>query len=82
MPAAGKSELFVEAELFVELIDTPAGIDELLLAGKVRVALRAYLNADVLFGGAGFNDLAASTPDGCLLIIGMDALFHHVHLFR
>ena len=66
----------LDAVLPVELIDTTAGIDQLLLAGVERVALGADLNRDVGLGGAGLNDGAASALDGGLLVFRMDSFLH------
>ena len=70
----------LNAVLLVELINTAAGIDQLLLAGVEGVALRADLDGDVLLGGSGLDDLAAGAADGRALVIGMDSFFHVVHL--
>ena len=60
----------------VELVDTPCGVDELLLAGEERVALGA--DTDLVFrtGGFDFPDLAASADDLGRTIVRMDILFH------
>ena len=68
--------LLLEAELLVKSVNTSAGIDQLLLAGIEGVALRANVDAKVLLGGAGLNNLSASTLDGCRLVIGMYSVFH------
>ena len=70
----------LDAVLLVELINTAAGVDQLLLAGVEGVALRADLDGDVLLGGSGLDDLAAGAADGRALVIGMDSFFHVVHL--
>ena len=66
----------LDAVLLVELINTAAGIDQLLLAGVEGVALGADFNGDVLLGGTGLNDGPAGAADGGLLVIGMDARLH------
>ena len=60
----------------VELVDTPCGVDELLLAGEERVALGA--DTDFVFGTGGFDfpDFAAGADDLCRTVIRMDILFH------
>ena len=65
-----------EAVLLVELINTAAGIDQLLLASVEGVALGADFNGDVLLGGTGLIDGAASTLDGGGLIIRVDIFLH------
>ena len=72
----------LEAEFFIEFIHTAAGIDKLLLAGIKGVTLGADFDLDVTLCTAGLNDLAAGTPDSGLLVLGMDALLHCVHLFH
>jgi len=74
--------LFVRSatELLVETIYSSACIDQLLLAGEKRMALRANFNGDVLFGRTGFNNLTARTFDSSGTVIGMDSSFHVFHL--
>ena len=66
----------LDAVLLVELVNTAAGVDQLLLAGVEGVALGADFHGDVLLGGAGLDDGAASALDGGLLVIGMDSFLH------
>ena len=66
----------LDAVLLVELINTAAGVDQLLLAGVEGVALGADLNGDVGLGGAGLDDGAASALDGGLLVFRMDSFLH------
>ena len=66
----------LDAVLLVELINTAAGVDQLLLAGVEGVAVGADFNGDVLLGGAGLDDGAAGASDGGLLILGMDSFLH------
>ncbi len=68
--------LLLDAVLLVELVNTTAGVDQLLLAGVERVALRADFNGDVGLGGAGLYNGTASALDGGLLIIRMDSFLH------
>ena len=72
----------LKSKLFVELFNAAAGIDKLLLACIEGVTFRANLNRYVLLCGACFYNLAAGTPNGCLLIVGMDTFLHYVHLFH
>ena len=51
------------------------------LAGIERVALGADFNSDVLLGGTGRKDVATSTANRGLFVIGMDTFLHVVHLF-
>ena len=66
----------LDAVLLVELVNAAAGVDQLLLAGVEGVALGADFHGDVLLGGAGLDDGAASALDGGLLVIGMDSFLH------
>ena len=78
------SSLFVSilhAVTLLEAIDTAAGVNELLLAGVVRVALGADFNAQLLLGGTGDESVAANAGHGNLLILRMDAFLHDFHLF-
>ena len=45
------------------------------------MTLGANLHADVLLGGTGRNHIATGAPDRGLLIVGVDAFLHYVHLF-
>ena len=79
-----KPSLFVcilHAVALLEAIDTAAGVNELLLAGVVRVALGADFNAQLLLGGTGDESVAANAGHGNLLILRMDAFLHVFHLF-
>ena len=73
--------ILFQTELLVELIHAAAGIDKLLLAGIKGVTLGADFDLDVTLCTAGLNDLSAGAPDSGLLVLGMDALLHCVHLF-
>ena len=72
----------LKSEFLVELFNTAAGIDKLLLAGIEGVTFRANLNRYVLLCGACFYNLAAGASDGGLLVVGMDTFLHYVHLFH
>ena len=72
----------LEAELLVEALNASTSVNQLLLAGIERVTLGAYFDANVLLGGTGLDHFAAGTTNGGLLIIGMDAFLHAVHLFH
>ena len=66
----------LDAVLLIELINTAAGINELLLAGVERMALGADLNGDAGTGRAGLDSCAASALDNGGLIIRMDSCLH------
>ena len=76
-----RTSLLLQAETLVETINTSTGVNQLLLAGIERVALGADLDTDVLLGGTGGKDVATSTANRGLFVIGMDTFLHVVHLF-
>ena len=69
------------AVTLLELINTSAAVNEFLAAGVEGVALGADFNSDVLLGGAGLDDGAASALDSGLLVLRMDSFLHAIHLF-
>jgi len=75
-------KLFVQIETLVEAFYTTAGVNQFLSAGKEGVAAGADVNTDIFFGGAGFNNVTASTFNGGRFVIRMNPLFHSCHLFR
>ena len=74
--------LTAQPKTLVEAVNTAARVNELLLAGEVRMALRANFHADVLLGGTRVNHIAASTGDGGLLVLRVNGFFHFCHLFQ
>ena len=72
-------QILLNAVLLVELINTSAGVNELLAAGVERMALGADFNGDVLLGAACLIDGAACAADNCRLIVGMDAFLHFLY---
>ena len=68
----------LDAVLLVELINTAAGVDQLLLAGVEGVALRAHVDRHVvaLGGGTGDEGVAARAGDLHCVVIRMDTLLH------
>ena len=71
----------LQTKSLVETINTSTGVDQLLLAGVERVALRADLDTDVLLGGTGRENVATSAANRSLFVIRMDTFSHVVHLF-
>ena len=61
-----------KTEFLVELVNTSAGIYQLLLAGIKGVALGADFDLDILLRAARLYYLAAGASDGRLRVIGMD----------
>ena len=75
------SNLF-KIELFLEFVNTSAGVNEFLFTGKERVALGTNFNSDVLLRGKNLDDITAVAGNGGLFAYGMDAFLHDFHLFR
>ena len=73
-----RRRLLVQVETLFETVHTSAGVDQLLLTGKERMALAANLNADVLFGRARLKGVAAGALDGGHLVFGMDLFLHRL----
>jgi len=62
----------------LELVNTSAGINKLLLTGKEGVTLGANFNSHfAALCGLCCNGLSASASDYALFILGMDVLFHY-----
>ena len=63
----------------IEAIDSPGSIDQLLLAGKERVASRANFDVQVAFlGRAGLERLAASAGNIYFDVFWVNSWFHLV----
>ncbi len=73
--------LVFQVEALFEAIHTAAGVHQFLLAGIKWVALVANLHADFRAGALGFKAIATGTGYRGGLVLGMDALFHLIHLF-
>lgn len=73
--------LLLQTELLVELVNTSAAVDKLLLTCEERVAFRADFHFNILLGGTGFDYVSACALNSGGLIIGMDSFFHYVTAF-
>ena len=71
----------LHAVTLLETIHAAAGINQLLLAGVERMALRADIDAHLLLHGTGLKGLAADAANDGLAVIGMDLFLHGFHLF-
>ena len=61
----------------LELVNTSACIDKLLLAGEEGVALGTDFNSDLAaLSGLGCNSLAACATDYALFVLGMNSGLH------
>lgn len=69
---------FLQAVTLLELIDSAAGIYELLLAGVVRMTLAANFDFDriSLFGRTAYETCAASANNRNIMVIRLDILVH------
>jgi hypothetical protein len=67
---------------FIEAIDAPSGVDQLLFPGKERVASRADFDVEVTF--AGLERFAARAGNGYINVFGVNSWFHltSVTLYR
>ena len=70
----------LHAVALLEAINASAGVYQLLLASKERMALRADIDAQFLLRRAGLKSLAAYATDDRLAVLRMYALFHGSHL--
>ena len=68
----------------LELVNSSACINKLLLAGEEGMALRANFNTDlavsITLSRTGNNSLAACATDGYFFIIGMNSRLHFISL--
>jgi hypothetical protein len=63
--------------LLLELVDAAGGIDQLLLSGKERVAVRADFDADVVLVGGSCAERMSARADHVHLIVGrVNSSFH------
>jgi len=93
MPASGVARLMLGSRCafgggflaiaLVEAIDASCGIDQLLLAGKERVASRTNFNVQVTFlGRASLERLAARAGDGDINVFWVNSWFHLITLYK
>lgn len=68
-------EFFIFA---TEPLDAAGRVDELLLAGKKRMALGTNFHADIGLGGACLEFIAAGAPNRCLVTFRMSIFFHRM----
>ena len=70
LPEKFCSSFFVAS---VEFLNASAGFNVALSAREERVTFRANVNAQFLFGGAGFERVAATASDGRFEVLRMKA---------
>ena len=66
----------LQVESLLETVHATAGVNQLLLAGVVRMAGGANFDADVVLGGTGVDYVAADASDGCVFVNGMNSVLH------
>jgi len=71
-----QAEALLHAVSFLEPLDTPGGIDKLLLTGKERVTSRTDFRGNLGLGGTGQKRITAQALDRYLGIFWVNALFH------
>ena len=70
----------LSAVTLVEAIHASGGVNQLLLAGKERVAGRTDFHVQVaLFGRARLKRLAAGAGNGDLNVFGVNSWFHYFY---
>ena len=71
------------AVALVDAVDASCGIDQLLLAGKERVASGTNFDVQVtFFGRASLERLAARAGDGDINVFWVNSWFHLITLYR
>ncbi len=70
-----KTEL-LDVELLLELVNSSACVNKLLLAGEERMTLRADINAKIAFCGFCNESFAASALNSNFVIFRMEIFFH------
>lgn len=68
--------------LLVELVNTTTSLRLLLLTCIERMALGADLNVEFLLRRTRLKRIAAVACYRCLIVLGMNTVSHHFHLFR
>src|ERR1700733_1547175 len=67
---------FLEAVLTIEALDPAGGIDQPLLAGIKRMAVRAHLDVKLAHRRASFECVSACARHYAAVVFGMDCSFH------
>ena len=69
--------LFTHVETLVKSVNTTTGVNQLLLAGKERMAFGTNFHADLGLSGTGLDNLAAGAADYAGTVLRMDSVFHY-----
>jgi hypothetical protein len=73
----------LNAVFLLELINSAAGIQELLLAGEERMAAGANFDAQLFLGRASFKGVAAGAGHLSYIVLGLNCCLHlNIHLSR
>ena len=81
MPSLCNQLLVKTLQSLLELVNSTAGVNELLLTGKEGMALRANFNSHLAaLGGLGRNGFTACALDDALFVLRMDSCLHFLHL--
>jgi hypothetical protein len=62
--------------LFTKTFNTPCCVNQLLFAGKKRMAFGAYFNTDIGLGRTDLYLVATRTPYAGISVVRMNAVFH------
>jgi hypothetical protein len=73
-------QLLAHVVALLKSVNTSAGVNQLLLTGEERMALRADFYSDVLLGRACRDLVTASASDYSSFVYGMNTFFHEFHL--
>lgn len=73
----------LNAVFLLELINSAAGIQELLLAGEERMAAGANFDAQLFLGRSSFKGVAAGAGHLSYIVLGLNCCLHlNIHLSR
>jgi hypothetical protein len=70
----------LQAKLLVELVNTSAGVYQLLFARVKGVTLGADFDFDIFLRATRFDNLSASALNSRLPVVRVDSFFHYAHL--
>jgi len=66
----------LHAVFALEAFNASGGIDQALLSGVERMAIRAHFDTDFRQGGTRFEGVAARASNQAAAVLGMDFSFH------
>src|SRR6056297_2416658 len=74
------TRFLLDAVFAFKPLNTSGGVNQLLLTGKKRMALRANFNLDIFGCGTGLDLVSTCTPDSSRFVFGMNSLLHNTLL--